>query len=269
MDRIGAHRVRVVGDAGPAVLLVHGLGGHQGHWDPVVAALSPRARCITISIAGSPDADPALFSPLRHQSIVGFSDDIALLCGALGLRGAVYVGHSISAMAGALAAAADPGLFSRMVLLNGSPCYVDAPEDGYVGGFTRQQIDDVFAAIDADFALWAGGFGRLLMGNALTPEFADEFITSLRRYSPEVASTVFRAAFSADLRPYLARVAPPVRVLQSSEDPAVPMATARWFAEALPDARLLPLRARGHFPHVVDPQEVIAAMAPFVLGNDP
>lgn len=268
MDRISAHRVRIVGDAGPAVLFAHGLGGHQGHWDPIVAALSQRARCITFSIAGSPDADPALFSPLRHQSVVGFSDDIALLCGGLGVRDIVYVGHSVSAMAGALAAAADPGLFSRMVLLNGSPCYVDEPESGYVGGFSRAQIDDAFAAIDADFALWAGGFGRLLMGNDSTPRFADDFITSLRRYSPEVASTVFRAAFGADIRPFLARVRPPVRVLQSREDPAVPMATAQWFAEALPDAHLQPLRAHGHFPHVVDPQEVIAAIALFVLGND-
>lgn len=268
MDRISAHGVHIVGDSGPTLLFAHGLGGHQGHWHPVVAALSQRARCITFSIAGSPDADPDLFSPLRHQSVLGFSDDIALLCSALGVRDAVYVGHSVSAMAGVLAAAADPGLFSRMVLLNGSPCYMDEPGTGYVGGFTRQQIDDAFAAIDSDFALWAGGFGRLLMANELTPRLADEFITSLRRYSPEVASTVFRAAFSADLRPFLGRVQLPVRVLQSRDDPAVPMATARWFAEALPDARLQPLSSSGHFPHVIDPQEVLAAMTPFVLGDE-
>lgn len=266
MDRLDAHRVRIVGEAGPTVLLAHGLGGNQRHWDPLVAALSPHARCITFAIAGSPDADPALFSPLRHQSITGFSDDIALLCGVLGVRDIVYVGHSVSAMAGAVAAAADPGLFSRMVLLNGSPCYIDAPETGYIGGFTRAQIDDAFAAIDADFALWAGGFGRLVMGNESTPQFADDFITSLRRYSPEVASMVFRAAFNTDLRPMLPRVSPPVRVLQSRDDPAVPMATARWFAQALPDAHLVPLQACGHFPHIVDPPEVIAAMAPFILG---
>lgn len=269
MDRINAHRVRITGDSGPTVLLAHGLGGHQGHWAPVVAALSQRARCITFSIAGSPDADPSVFSPLRHQSVLGFSDDLALLCAALGVRDAVYVGHSVSSMAGVLAAAADPGLFSRMVLLNGSPCYVDEPETGYVGGFTPQQIDDAFAAIDSDFALWTGGFGRLMMGNELTPQLADEFITSLRRYSPEVASTVFRAAFSADLRPFLDRVKLPIRVLQSREDPAVPMATAQWFADALPDARLMPLSSCGHFPHVADPQEVIAAITPFVLGDDP
>lgn len=267
MDRLDAHRVRIVGDAGPTVLLAHGLGGHQRHWDPIVEALAPHARCITFSIAGSPDADPALFSPLRHQSITGFADDVALLCSELGVRDVVYVGHSVSAMAGVLAAAADPGLFSRMVLLNGSPCYVDDPDTGYVGGFTRPQIDDAFAAIDADFALWAGGFGRLLMGNDSTPRFADDFITSLRRYSPDVASTVFRAAFNTDLRPLLGRVAAPVRVLQSQEDPAVPMAAARWFAEALPDGHLLPLQASGHFPHVVDPPEVAAAMTPFILGD--
>lgn len=47
MDRIGAHHVRISGDSGPTLMFAHGLGGHQGHWDPIVAALSQHARCIT------------------------------------------------------------------------------------------------------------------------------------------------------------------------------------------------------------------------------
>jgi sigma-B regulation protein RsbQ len=267
MDRIKAHSVRILGDSQPTVLLAHGLGGHQGHWDPLVTALSPHARCISFAIAGSPDADPAVFSPLRHQSVMGFADDLALLCADLGLRNIVYIGHSVSAMAGVLAAAADPGLFSRMVLLNGSPCYIDDPATGYLGGFTRQQIDDVFAAIVSDFTLWAGGFGQLMMGNELSPRLAEEFIQSLRRYSPEVAAIIFRAAFSADLRSFLDRVKAPVRVLQSQDDPAVPMATAQSLASKMPNAQLHPLKSRGHFPHVVDPDEVINAIREFVLGE--
>lgn len=269
MDRIDAHRVRIVGDAGPTVLFAHGLGGHPGHWDPIVAALAPRARCITFTIAGSPGADPSLFSPHRHQSLMGFADDLALLCAALGVRDAVYVGHSVSAMAGLLAAAADPGLFSRMVLLNANPCYVDAPESGYVGGFTRARADDALAAIASDFMLWAGGFGRLMMGHAQTPRFADGFIATLREYAPEVASIVFRATFNSDLRRFVSRARLPVRVLQGRDDPAVPMATAQWLADALPAARLQLLRARGHFPHVVAPGEVIDAISAFVLGESP
>lgn len=267
MDRITAHHVRMVGDGQPTVLLAHGLGGHQGHWDPLVDALSSHARCISFAIAGSPDADPAVFSPLRHQSVMGFADDLALLCADLGIRNVVYVGHSVSAMAGLLAAAADPGLFSRMVLLNGSPCYIDEPATGYVGGFTRQQIDDVLAAIVSDFTLWSGGFGQLMMGNELSPRLAEEFIRSLRRYSPDVAAIIFRAAFSADLRSFLDRVNVPVRVLQSQDDPAVPMTTAQWLTNQLPNARLYPLTSRGHFPHVVDPDEVITAIRAFVLGE--
>lgn len=267
MDRIGAHHVRISGDSGPTLMFAHGLGGHQGHWDPIVAALSQHARCITFSIAGSPDADPSLFSPLRHQSVAGFADDVALLCAALGLRNIVYVGHSVSAMAGMLAAATDTGLFSRMVLLNGSPCYTNDPDTGYIGGFTRQEINEVLASIASDFTLWAGGFGHLMMGNQLAPHLAQEFIASLRRYRPEVAAIIFRAAFSYDFRPFISRVKVPVCVLQSNEDPAVPLVTAQWMADHLPDARLQPLHSHGHFPHVVDPEEVIATMSGFVLGD--
>jgi pimeloyl-ACP methyl ester carboxylesterase len=45
------------------------------------------------------------------------------------------------------------------------------------------------------------------------------------------------------------------------------METAQWLAEHLPDARLQPLDSSGHFPHVVNPAEVIAAITPFVLGE--
>ena len=44
----------------------------------------------------------------------------------------VFVGHSVSAMIGVLAAAAEPERFARLVLVGPSPRYID--DDGYVGG---------------------------------------------------------------------------------------------------------------------------------------
>lgn len=259
------HAVRSTGEGRP-IVFGHGLGGTQAHWDPIVSHFAGRARLITFSLAGSADADRRLFSPTRHASVLGFADDLARLCAELELRDAIYVGHSMSAMAGALAAAADPGLFSKLVLLNASARYVDDAATAYAGGFSQQQVDEVRLAVSADFATWAGGFAPLMMGNPERPEFSTEFARTLRAYDPAVAPVLFRAAFTSDFRTHLRRVTPATLLLQSPNDPAVPLEAARWLERQLPNARLRVLRSTGHFPHVVSPAEVIAELESFVFG---
>jgi sigma-B regulation protein RsbQ len=254
MDLASAHAVTVRGAGETTVLLAHGLGGSQAQWEPVAARLAEHTRVVTFDLAGSGDADPSLFSPVRHASIVGFADDLAMLCAELGLRDVVYVGHSMSGMAGALAVAADPGLWSRLVLLNASACYVDDPEHGYVGGFSAEEVDGLLSAIAADFGLWAAGFAGHVMGNADRPDLTREFAASLAAYGPEVALTVFRAAFESDHRDVLPLVEVPTLVLSTTADPAVPTEATRFLGEAIPDAEVQVLDVEGHFPHVVAPE---------------
>lgn len=265
LDRIKAHSVNIHGHGEQVLLFGHGLGGSQRQWEPLVEHFSKSARVVTFALAGSSGADPALFSPVRHSSIMGYADDLSMLCAELKIRGAVYVGHSMSAMAGALASAADPGLFSRLILLNGSARYVDDPAQGYVGGFSQSEVESILLAIAGDFTAWSSGFAAAVMANEERPEFAREFARSLNTYDPYVALVVFRAAFTSDFRSVIPRVLPPSLVLQSSGDPAVPMSTAQWLAEALPGGRLRALKAAGHFPHVVSPLEIIKEIEAFGL----
>jgi sigma-B regulation protein RsbQ len=264
MDLASAHAVRARGSGDTTVVLAHGLGGSQTQWEPVAEGLAERARVVTFDLAGSGDADASLSSPVRHATILGFADDLALLCAELRLREVVYVGHSMSGMAGALAAAADPGLFSRMVLLNASACYVDDPEHGYVGGFTAEQVDDLLAAIAGDFGLWAAGFAGHVMGNADRPALTREFAASLAAYGPEVALTVFRAAFESDHRDVLPLVGVPTLVLSTDADPAVPTEATRFLGRAIPDAEVHVLDVEGHFPHVVAPELILAHVRAFL-----
>jgi sigma-B regulation protein RsbQ len=263
MSAAALHAVTELGSGGTTVVLGHGLGGDQTQWAPVAAALAQHARVITFDNAASGRCAPQVFSPERHSSVLGFSDDIAAVCSDLGIRGATYVGHSIGGMAGALASVADPGLFSRLVLLGSSARYADDPSTGYTGGFSAEAIDDMLDTVRADFMRWSSGFAPLVMGNSSRPEYSEEFTRSLRRYSPEVAYTVFKAAFRSDFRAYMHRVSAPTLLLQSSADPAVPLPAAEWLASEMPDSRLRVLRAHGHFPHVVAPAEVLEALERF------
>lgn len=260
MDLAERHAVRIIGDGEPTYLLCHGLGGHQGQWQPIADALSATARVITFDIAGSGASDPTLYSPVRHSSVFGFADDIAALCAALDLRGAVCIAHSISGMAALLAAAADPGLFSRIVTIGSTASYVDDPDHGYTGGFDEQTVSTMLAAAESDFTMWAAGFAPLLMKNADRPELTQEFAASLRGYRPDLAITVFRAAFTGDFRAHMPKVRTPTLVLQGTDDPAVPIPAARWLAHSVQDGTFEELYVEGHFPHVVAPHLVLDAI---------
>lgn len=267
VNRSRAHDVCMQGDGDEVVVLGHGIGGHAGHWDGVVEHLAPAYRLITFAVAGSARADPALYSSVRHASVLGFADDIALLLDDIGVRGATFVGHSMSAMAGALAAVADPGLFRRLVMLNGSPRYVNDPAVGYVGGLSQQDVDQVVAAIGVDYQAWVAGFAPHAMGTGNRPEFGTEFAQALLTYDPDVTAAMFRAALASDFREQMTRVPVPTLVVQARDDPMVPMDTARWLAQAIPHAQLVELRSAGHFPQLVAPGELANAITAFVAES--
>ena len=265
LNRVQAHNVHVYGEEGnPVMILAHGLGGNQGHWDSLVEHFQNSKRVVTFALAGSPDADPKLFSPVRHANVLGFADDLSMLCSQLGIRGSIYVGHSVSAMAALLATSIDPGLFSCLVLLNGSACYIDDPDNGYIGGFSHEQIDELLNAIAADFFTWTSGFAKVIMGNPDRPQFAEEFARSLGSYDPDVSLTMFRTAFKSDFRSMMPKVIPPVLILQSRADPGVPVAASEWLAAALPSSHIELLESEGHFPHIVSAGEVIARIEAFL-----
>ncbi|HEY3646433.1 MAG TPA: alpha/beta hydrolase, partial [Streptosporangiaceae bacterium] len=69
-----------------------------------------------------------------------YADDVLRMCHELELRQVVFVGHSVSAMIGVVAAVREPGQFSKLVLVGPSPRYID--DAGYRGGFSKADIDD-------------------------------------------------------------------------------------------------------------------------------
>lgn len=265
MSLAHALAVESTGEGPTAIFVAHGIGGRQRDWDPIVERLATRARVVTFAVAGSAEADENAFSFARHASLPGYADDIRALVAELDLRGCVYLGHSMSAMAGALATVGDPGLFERLILVNGSPCYFNDPDNGYYGGFTSTQIDQMLHTMDVEYQSWASGFGTLMMGNEDRPQLGLDFAQSLLSLNPDMAAAAFRAALTGDYRRYLPRIEVPTLILQSSNDPAVPPEAAEWIAGQIPGAQLRFLQSTGHHPHLADPAELFNAMEQFAL----
>ncbi|MDT7684288.1 MAG: hypothetical protein QOG57_4598, partial [Pseudonocardiales bacterium] len=97
---------------GPAVLLVHGLGGTSNFYQVQADALAERFRVIRVDSAGagrSPVADGI--------SIESHADDLAAVLDALDVDSAAVVGHSMGTLVVRTLAARHPGKVSALALL--------------------------------------------------------------------------------------------------------------------------------------------------------
>ncbi|CAN5903934.1 alpha/beta hydrolase [soil metagenome] len=116
------------GGAGPTVVLLHGLAGHAGEWQPIVNAIDGQCRVIAIDQRGHGRSTriPVDMSRTAH------ADDVVALIDRTTPRGRVtLVGQSLGGHTAMLVAARYPDLIDRLVMIEASPGGPDrtAPHD--------------------------------------------------------------------------------------------------------------------------------------------
>jgi sigma-B regulation protein RsbQ len=174
----------------------------------------------------------------------------------------VFVGHSVSSMIGILAAIAEPEMFSALVLVGPSPRYID--DEGYVGGFSREDIDELLDFQQSNYLGWSSTMAPLIMGNADRPELGEELTNSFCRTDPEIARQFAAVTFLSDNREDLGKLQVPTLILQCSEDVIAPNEVGDYVHAHIPDSSLVTLRATGHCPHLSAPDETITAIRSFL-----
>jgi sigma-B regulation protein RsbQ len=152
------------------------------------------------------------------------ADDVLRICRELELRQVIFVGHSVSAMMGVLAAVREPERFGKLILLCPSPRYVD--DAGYRGGFSQADIDELLESLDSNYLGWSATMAPVIMGTPGRPELGEELANSFCRTDPDIARSFARVTFLSDNRADLARVTVPTLVLQCSTDVIAPLRSA-------------------------------------------
>jgi sigma-B regulation protein RsbQ len=104
------------------------------------------------------------------------------------------------------------------------------------------------------------------MGNPDRPELGQELTESFCRTDPQIARRFARVTFLSDNRADLTVVDTPTLVLQCTDDVIAPVAVGEYVAGALPNARLVMLRATGHCPNLSAPEATADAIAAFLDG---
>src|SRR3954452_23955063 len=157
------HNVTITGRSdGQPMLFAHGYGCDQNMWRYVAPRFEDDFRVVLFDHIGAGRSDLGSYDPERYSSLQGYADDVVALCRELGLREVIFVGHSVSGMVGVLAARSAPEVFDKLVLVGPSPRYID--DDGYVGGFTEQDIDDLLHSLDSNYLGWAAAAAPGVLG---------------------------------------------------------------------------------------------------------
>jgi sigma-B regulation protein RsbQ len=256
------NNVNVTGSGDRAIVFAHGFGCNQAMWAPVARNFERDFRVVLFDYVGHGQSDLSAYSAERYSSLSAYADDVVEIGRTLGLENAVFVGHSVSAMIGALATLKAPDMFSDLVMVGPSPRYID--DDGYHGGFSREQIDELLEFLADNHLGWSAAMAPAIMGNADRPELSGRLENSFCNTDPEIARDFARVTFLSDNRADLELIRARTLVLQCSNDIIAPVEVGEFMHAKLPNSDYRLLQATGHCPNLSAPEEVTTAIREFV-----
>jgi sigma-B regulation protein RsbQ len=247
---------------GQPMMFAHGFGCDQNMWRFVTPAFEDTHTVVLFDHVGSGKSDLSAYDDDRYASLDGYASDVLEIIHEHDLRDVIFVGHSVSAMVGILAAIREPERFDRLVLIGPSPCYIDDEE--YIGGFGRSDIDDMLDSLDSNYLGWSSAMAPVIMGNPDRPELGAELTNSFCRTDPEIARKFARVTFLSDNREDLEQLRTPALILQCSDDVIAPSAVGDYVHKNAANSTLVTLRATGHCPNLSAPEETIAAIKAYL-----
>ncbi|GAB4025030.1 alpha/beta fold hydrolase [Spirosoma koreense] len=264
MSITSRNNVQVLGNAlsDKTIVFAHGFGTDQRAWHEVATAFAEDYKVVLFDYVGTNEHTTPFFNTWKYKDLHAYASDILDILEELDLQNITFVGHSAGGMTGALAAIQEPDWFTRLILLNSSPCYLDQTD--YTGGFSTAVLSALFSQMETNFHAWASGFAPMIMANPDRPHLADAFARTLSAMRPDVALAIAKVIFHSDHRLDIGRLPHPTLLIQSVDDVAVPHEVGYFMEKHIPQAILTFLDTEGHLPHISSAHQVIQAIKPFL-----
>ncbi|WP_336971388.1 alpha/beta hydrolase [Sphingobium aromaticiconvertens] len=249
----------------PAVIMLHGTGGH---WESFCANLAAHAEhydCYALDFVGSGLSD----KPAHPYEIATYVEHVLNFMSALNLEKASIIGVSLGSWVAAAIAIAAPERVEKLVLLSAAGYFSTAAN--------RAQIkkDRGGSAADPSWERIKGIFSRLL---AREEARIDDLI-GLRQalYSMPGAAEAMQNVLvlqNPDIRQknliqddgWRAIVAPAL-VVGSLADSDEYLDTARIVSKLIPDASYVEMEGVGHWPQFEDPETFNRLSVAFLKGG--
>jgi sigma-B regulation protein RsbQ len=244
------------------MVLAHGFGCDQNMWRFVAPAFEQDFKVILFDHVGCGKSDLSAYDTQKYSSLSGYADDLVDLCREMNVTDGVFVGHSVSAMIGALASIEAPEVFRELILIGPSPRYID--DGAYIGGFSANQIAELLDFLDDNHMGWSAAMGPVIMGNPERPELSEELVNSFCRTDPDIARAFAKVTFNSDNRADLPKILARTLVIQCREDVIAQQRVGEYVRDNIPRAEMVVINATGHCPNLSAPAEVIEAIKGFV-----
>lgn len=218
--------------------IVYGLEIFQ----PVLENLCQEFRIITVDPRGTGNSDPqhAGYGTTDHAA------DVRAVIEAAGGGPVTGIGISKSSSIRVRLAVAAPALVKRLVLvgtlLNFWPNSSTSPPSSELD----ERFREALRAGDLERAMPL--FVATIVTDPDTGELAEQFTRNLLRLPRETILNNWAPDPDFNIVPVLGQVKAPTLVLHGTQDRRVPLTTAHYLAEHLPDARLYLFEGRGHLP---------------------
>jgi pimeloyl-ACP methyl ester carboxylesterase len=269
VDGLALHYV--VAGRGPAVVLLHGLGGFAESWRQTIEALAARATVFALDLPGfGRSAKPRTTYRLGY-----FARALHAFLDAVGVSQASLVGHSLGGSVAVTYALTHPSRVERLALVAGlvpgfsfrmSWAYrlIALPVVGealslcgsapiYKAAIARcfhaPRAADVDFLIEHDYRVRTG------------PEARAAWLATARHIRADFVDR------RVDYRRALVTLDLPVLFVHGRQDPAVPARHAGEAASGFPRAALRWVDACGHFPHLEHAEVVNGWLAEFLVGR--
>ena len=250
----GDAKIFTIAFGAPSTPAILGIGGWIGSWElwaEPFAALSASWYTVAYDHRGS----GATRAPVESISFDRLVDDVFVVLDAYQVERTILAAESAGAAIAFGAALKAPERISGLVIVDGF-YFQDTPEadDRFLAGLKSnysQTLDwFVQACVPEDDCDHIKRWGRQILDRA----------------SPEAALALYRVPGSVDLRHDLGRVTQPTLILHGEADALVPLRSAHWLAQTLPNAKLTILPGAGHVPTLTRHHEVAQEIRRF-FGN--
>jgi pimeloyl-ACP methyl ester carboxylesterase len=239
--------------SGPAVVIIHGIGGHKEDWTSLIEALSPGHTVYAIDMIGfgASSKTPAEITINTQAAAV-----IALL-DAAHIKKADLVGNSVGGWVSAMIAASHPDRVGRLILVDaaGFKAMFEGPPPV---NFYPQSVEDMaklLSFVRHDPATHTREFAEIALACAQASGDA------------ETAERVGNGMFISERLEDLAdRIVAPTLVIWGAQDKLFPPVIADLVAGHIKGAQKILIQDASHFPQLDNASAFNAAVAGFLAA---
>jgi 2-hydroxy-6-oxonona-2,4-dienedioate hydrolase len=253
-----ATRCLQAGSSGPAILLLHGTGGHAETFLRNVVALSKLGfRAYAIDMVGCGLTDKPAERP--GYTVQDYTDHVAAFLRAAGLTDVTVVGESLGGWVAMRAAIDHPELVSGVVNVTGGGLRFGEPTEQEMRGWSSLLERSMAAIEEGSWDTWRQRMNWLVLDPETMP---DELVTVRQQIfaRPEMKKHARRLYYLLEQRldgksednilsqDVLESVGFPVLYLWTTDNPTTPLSVAQRAQQVTPGSEIVVLENCAHWP---------------------